>query len=106
MALLEVSYMSNALRRTIPLRVVTPADKAVGDGYANPEGKKYKLKLKVTPTGAWYKNVSWFCSESKVASVSAKGLVKAKGKGKCKITCTITTVNGKKKKATCKVTVK
>ena len=70
------------------------------------KGKKYKLKLKVTPTGAWYKNVSWFCSESKVASVSAKGLVKAKGKGKCKITCTITTVNGKKKKATCKVTVK
>lgn len=70
------------------------------------KGKKFKLKLKVTPKGAWYKNVSWFCSESKVASVSAKGLVKAKGKGKCKITCTITTVNGKKKKATCKVTVK
>ena len=37
--------MSNALRRTIPLRVVTPADKAVGSGYANPEGKKYKLMV-------------------------------------------------------------
>ena len=45
MALIQVSMLSDALQRTVPLRVVTPADKLTPDGYANPVGKKYKLLL-------------------------------------------------------------
>ncbi|MBQ6395929.1 MAG: hypothetical protein IJH87_06270 [Atopobiaceae bacterium] len=45
MALIQVSMLSDALQRTVPLRVVTPADKLVAGGYANPVGKKYKMLL-------------------------------------------------------------
>lgn len=61
-------------------------------------GKTLKLKAAVKPKKA---KVTWSSNKKKVATVSKKGVVKAKKKGKA----TITAKSGKKK-ATCKVTVK
>ena len=58
-------------------------------------GKTLKLKVK----GA--KKVKWSSNNSRVASVSSKGVVKAKRVGSAKITAKV-----KKKKLTCKITVK
>ena len=58
-------------------------------------GKTLKLKVK----GA--KKVKWSSNNSGVASVSSKGVVKAKRVGSAKITAKV-----KKKKLTCKITVK
>ena len=60
-------------------------------------GKKSQLKLKNAVT----KKVKWKSSKPKVAKVSKTGLVIAKKQGKATITATY-----KKKKYTCKVTVK
>ena len=60
-------------------------------------GKKSQLKLKNAVT----KKVKWKSSKPKVAKVSKNGLVIAKKQGKATITATY-----KKKKYTCKVTVK
>ncbi|MBQ6395626.1 MAG: hypothetical protein IJH87_04720, partial [Atopobiaceae bacterium] len=43
MAFIEMSYMSKALDRTIPLRIATPADKVLAGGYAFKPGAKFKL---------------------------------------------------------------
>lgn len=59
-------------------------------------GKKAKLKVKGTK-----KKVTWKTSKKKVVTVSTKGVLKAKKKGKATITAKVT---GKKLK--CKVTVK
>lgn len=59
-------------------------------------GQKVKLKLKNTK-----KKVKWNSSKKKVASVTAKGVVKGKKKGTAKITAKCG-----KKKYVCKVTVK
>ena len=67
------------------------------------KGKKFKLEVTIKPTSAKNTSLVWKSSNSKVAKISKKGVVKAKGKGKC--TITVTTKDGKKK-ATCKVTVK
>ena len=45
MALLQISYLSDVLQRTVPMRVVTPADKVVGDEYYNAPGHPYKLMI-------------------------------------------------------------
>lgn len=62
-------------------------------------GKTFKLKARVKPAK---KKVTFKSSNKKIASVSKKGLVKGKKKGKATITAK---VKGTKKKATCKVTV-
>lgn len=67
------------------------------------KGKKFKLVITIKPTSAKNTSLVWKSSNSKVAKISKKGVIKAKGKGKC--TITVTTKDGKKK-ATCKVTVK
>ena len=59
-------------------------------------GGKQKLKVKNAK-----KKVTWRSSNKKVASVSKKGLVKAKKAGKAKITARVA-----KKKFVCNVTVK
>ena len=63
--------------------------------------KKAKLKVKL-PKGTASYNITYTTSNKKVTVVTKKGVVKAKKKGKCKIT--VMTYNGKKK--TVKVTVK
>ena len=64
-------------------------------------GGKLTLKAKLYPTGATSK-LTWKSSDKKVATVSSKGVVKAKKKGTA--TITVKTANGKK--ASCLVTVK
>lgn len=66
------------------------------------KGKKFKLVVTIKPENA-NTSLVWKSSNSKVAKISKSGTIKAKGKGKCKIT--VTTKDGKKK-ATCKVTVR
>lgn len=65
--------------------------------------KKRQLRYIITPKSATNKVVRWKSSNPKVATVSKKGIVKARKKGKC--TITVITKDGKKK-ARCKVTVK
>ncbi len=66
-------------------------------------GDKCTLKVKVTPSKA-NKKVTWKSSSKKIASVSKKGVVKAKKRGKAVINC-ISKAN-KKIKAKCRITVK
>ena len=75
------------------------------------KGKKVQLKTSLKTNGKLktslnkkYTKVTWKSSNNKVATVSSKGVVKAVKKGTAIITCTA--VDGSKKKATCKVTVK
>ena len=66
-------------------------------------GQTIKLKVDyVKPKGA-SKDVTWKSSDTKVATVSPKGVIKAKKAGKATITATSKSNN--KVKATCKVTV-
>ena len=58
-------------------------------------GKKKKIKVKGTT-----EKVKWSTSDKKVATVSSKGKITAKGEGTCKITATVGS-----KTLTCKVTV-
>ena len=64
-------------------------------------GRSLKLKAGVYPANATYKSVTWTSSNKKIATVSASGTVKAKGRGSCLITAR--TSNGKK--ATCRIYV-
>lgn len=69
--------------------------------------KKLKLKATVTPKNATNKKVKWSVSKKKYATVTQKGVVKAKKKG---IGHTVkvyaTAKDGSKKKAYCKVKIK
>lgn len=65
-------------------------------------GSSKKITATVAPAQAFDKKVKWSSSNTKVATVSSNGTIKAVGIGKATITCT--TVSGGKK-ATCKVTV-
>ena len=67
-------------------------------------GKKQTLKATVTPKKASNKAVVWKSSNKKVATVTSKGVVKAKKAGT--VTITATAKDGSGKKATCKITVK
>ena len=67
------------------------------------KGKKLKLKATVKPKKATQKKIVWSSGNKNVATVSSKGVVKAKKKGTAKITAKI---KGTKKKAVCKVKVK
>ena len=70
-------------------------------------GQKAKLKVKVYPSNATNKQVTWKSSNTKYASVSSKGVVTAKRAGKGK-TVTIKAVakDGSKKYVKCKVEIK
>lgn len=65
-------------------------------------GKSFTLKATVAPTNAGNKNVTWTSSNTKVATVSATGVVKAVGKGSATITCTAK--DGSGVKTTCVIT--
>lgn len=67
-------------------------------------GEKFQLKTTITPKKAAVKKVSYKSSDSKVVSVSKKGVILAVAKGKAQIT--VTASDGSGKKAVCTVTVK
>ena len=66
------------------------------------KGKTLALTAAITPSNATNKAVSWKSSNTKVATVSSKGVVSAVNGGTANIT--VTTTDGKKS-AVCKVTV-
>lgn len=70
--------------------------------YTLKKGKTLKLKTVLTPKTAGKQSIAWKSSKRSVATVSAKGVVKAKKKGKATITAT---VKGTKIKASCRVCV-
>ena len=67
------------------------------------EGEEFALRATVAPVNASYKNVKWASDNEAVATVDAKGTVKAISRG----TATISALaaDGKDVKAECKVTV-
>jgi acylphosphatase len=72
--------------------------------YTMYTGKTYTTSLKVSPTNATTKGVTYKSSNTRIASVDKKGVVKALKKGTVTITATAT--DGSRKKATIKITVK
>ncbi len=66
-------------------------------------GQKLTLSATVIPSGAKNKEVKWYSSNTKVATVSSKGVVTCVGGGTARITCE-TDEGGYK--ASCKVTVR
>lgn len=68
------------------------------------KGKKYTLKVSIAPKNAANKAVVWKSSNTKIATVSSKGVVTAKSAGTATITATAK--DGSRKKASCKVTIK
>ena len=70
-------------------------------------GKTLKLKATIIPTNATTKKVKWICSNTKYATVSSSGVVKAKKAGKGKtITITCIATDGSNVKVTCKIKIK
>lgn len=67
------------------------------------KGYMRTLKAMVTPNAASNKNVVWKSSDTKIATVSARGIVSAKKAGRAVITATAS--DGSGKKASCVVTV-
>ena len=70
------------------------------------KGGKVSLAATVTGTGSFSKGVTWKTSKKKVATVTSKGVVKAKAKGTAKITAVSKTDNKKKATITIKVSKK
>ena len=68
------------------------------------EGKTYSLKTSIAPKNADNKAVVWKSSNTKIATVSSKGIVAAKSAGTATITATAK--DGSGKKSSCKVTIK
>jgi len=112
---IKVLKSSNLWSETEPkVEMKIPAEKA-------PNVKATSIVLnstsiKIAPKGTWQlsatfepanvsnKSVSWKSSDTKVATVSSTGLVRAGEKGTATITAT--TNDGSKKSATCKITIK
>jgi aryl-phospho-beta-D-glucosidase BglC (GH1 family) len=72
-------------------------------------GRKVTLKVKKKPAGSKILSTKWKSSNKKVATVTKKGVVKAKKAGKTKITATVRYKKGKTKKTkklSCTITVK
>ena len=67
-------------------------------------GGKFTLKATVSPSNATNKTVKWTTTNRKVATVTQTGIVTAKAKGTAYIRATA--LDGSKKYAQCKVTVK
>ena len=101
-----ISKANKKKKCTITVTVGTPVTKVKLNKTKSTMtiGKKQTLKATVTPKKASSKAVVWKSSNKKVATVTSKGVVKAKKAGT--VTITATAKDGSGKKATCKVTVK
>ena len=101
-----ISKTNKKKKCTITVTVGTPVTKVKLNKTKSTMtvGKKQTLKATVTPKKASSKAVVWKSSNKKVATVTSKGVVKAKKAGT--VTITATAKDGSGKKASCKVTVK
>ncbi|MBQ7116743.1 MAG: Ig-like domain-containing protein [Clostridia bacterium] len=88
----------------VSVRVKPTAIKINGNEPTIYTTKTTKLSVTFTPSDTDYKTVKWTTSNSKVATVSSKGVVTATGKGTATVTATSTVDS--KVKATFKITVK
>lgn len=68
------------------------------------KGKTFSIKATISPSNATTKKLTYSSTNKKIATVSTKGVIKAKKKGSCKIK--VTTTDGSKLTKTIKVTVK
>lgn len=89
------------------MKIIVTVKKAPKKVSANFKNKKMKVGKKVTlkakfAAGYYSNKITFTSSNKKVATVTSKGIIKAKKKGTCKIT--MKTYNGKK--VTVKITVK
>lgn len=64
-------------------------------------GKTYTLKASISPSKATNKALTWTSSNSRVATVTAGGVVRVTGTGSCTITATAK--DGSRKRASCKI---
>jgi len=101
-----ISKANKKKKCTITVTVGTPVTKVKLNKTKSTMivGKKQTLKATVTPKKASNKAVVWKSSNTKVATVSGKGVVTAKKAGT--VTITATAKDGSGKKAACKITVK
>ena len=91
---------ANGLQKKITIRVMKKAVKKIKlSGVKKLKvGKKLKLKAKITPKKKYASaKVFWVSGNTKIATVTQSGVVKAKKKGKVKITAIATDGSGKKK---------
>ena len=91
---------ANGLQKKITIRVMKKAVKKIKlSGVKKLKvGKKLKLKAKITPKKKYASaTVFWVSGNTKIATVTQSGVVKAKKKGKVKITAIATAGSGKKK---------
>lgn len=102
-----VTSVSNKNKKaTISVKVVNPAVTKVKLNKTKAStniGDKLTLKATATVKKGGSKTIYWKSSNTKVATVSQKGVVTSVGAGKTTITATA--ADGSKKKATCTVTV-
>ena len=95
---------ANGLKATCKVKVTAPAPTKITLNKTGTvslkKGKKLTLKVTLKPAGAATK-LTWKSSNPKIASVSAKGVVKALKKGK--VTITVKTANGLSAKVKIKV---
>ncbi len=104
------SVKNKKKRATIAVKVVKFAVKKVslsGNEISTFPGSRFQMKAKVSvpskKKGSSSKILYWTTSNKNVATVSQKGIVKAKNAGTAKIT--VKAIDGSGKKAVCKVTV-
>lgn len=92
-------------KATVQVTVGTPVKKlnVSEKAFSLETGKKKTLKVSVLPQKASNKRVSYQSSNTKVATVTSKGVVTGKKAGKAKIT--VSSLDGSGKKVVCNVTV-
>ena len=105
----KITVVSNSnpkIKKTIKVVVYKKAVKKIKLGVKKINlnaGEKYKLKAKVKPAKNVSKTLKYTSSNKKVATVTKKGVIKARAAGIAKITVKAT--DGSKKKAVCNVDV-
>lgn len=102
----KVTAQVGSIKKTVTVQVVNPVKsiKLSAKSKSLKPKKSYKLKATIMPKNATNKKVTYKSSNTKVATVSSSGKIKAKKKGKT--TITVTSKSNPKVKVKCKIVVK